>query len=100
MANSDIPFTKQKASLSKATVTPTRKKFVAKNLEFKPKDAKAIESLERDLRNIAADLWWSWNEIARRPFAAIDPFTWEASGHNPLTVLARMDHATFATRCQ
>ena len=100
MANSDIPFTKLKASLSKATVTPTRKKFVAKNLEFKPKDAKAIESLERDLRNIAADLWWSWNEIARRPFAAIDPFTWEASGHNPLTVLARMDHAMFATRCQ
>ncbi|MEI6273404.1 MAG: hypothetical protein WCQ03_08035, partial [Phycisphaerae bacterium] len=62
MANSDTSPAKSRPSVSKATVTPIRKKFVAKNLEFKPKDAKAIESLERDLRNISADLWWSWNE--------------------------------------
>ena len=25
------------------------------------------------LKELSEDLWWSWNEIGRRPFAMIDP---------------------------
>lgn len=47
--------------------------------------AAARESLE----TLARDLWWTWNEVAQRPFAAIDPVLWQASGRNPLAILHR-----------
>ncbi len=43
------------------------------------------------LRSIAVDLWWAWNEIGRRPFAALCPVLWEATKHSPMAVLARVD---------
>jgi glycogen phosphorylase len=43
------------------------------------------------LRSLAGDLWFAWNEVARRPFAALDPVLWEATRHSPTAVLARMD---------
>ena len=41
-------------------------------------DAKVVKAARRDLEKVAIDLWWSWNEVAQRPFAALDPIVWEA----------------------
>ena len=61
--------------------------------------AKVAKEMRRDLLKIANDLWWSWNEIAQRPFAALDPIVWEASNHDPLAVLRQVDEPVFAARC-
>ena len=61
--------------------------------------AKVAKEMRRDLLKIASDLWWSWNEIAQRPFAALDPIVWEASNHDPLAVLRHVDEPVFAARC-
>ncbi len=46
------------------------------------------------------NLWWSWNEIGRRPFAALDPVVWHATKHSPLSVLAFTGPATLAAACE
>lgn len=61
--------------------------------------AKVAKEMRRDLLKVAGDLWWSWNEIAQRPFAALDPIVWEASNHDPLAVLRHVDEPVFAARC-
>jgi len=55
--------------------------------------------MRRDLEKISNDLWWSWNEIAQRPFAALDPIVWQASNHDPLAVLREVSEPIFAARC-
>lgn len=40
------------------------------------------------LRRLARDLWWSWNEVAQRPFAALSPELWRATRHDPMAVLS------------
>ncbi|MBL9141635.1 MAG: DUF3417 domain-containing protein, partial [Phycisphaerae bacterium] len=50
------------------------------------------------LQSIAGDVWFSWNEVARRPFAALDPVLWDATRHSPTAVLARMDHSVLETK--
>jgi starch phosphorylase len=62
-------------------------------------DAKVSKEVRRDLLKVAHDLWWSWNEVAQRPFAALDPNLWEASNHDPLAVLRGVDEPIFAARC-
>jgi starch phosphorylase len=89
-----------------------RKKSVAEKAAAKPvrtepaplgamvmAQAKVAKEMRRDLLKIANDLWWSWNEIAQRPFAALDPIVWEASNHDPLAVLRQVDESVFAARC-
>ena len=89
-----------------------RKKSVAEKAALKPvrtepaavgamvmAEAKVAKEMRRDLLKIASDLWWSWNEIAQRPFAALDPIVWEASNHDPLAVLRHVDEPVFAARC-
>jgi len=89
-----------------------RKKSVAEKAALKPvrtepaavgamvmAQAKVAKEMRRDLLKIAGDLWWSWNEIAQRPFAALDPIVWEASNHDPLAVLRHVDEPVFAARC-
>ncbi len=46
------------------------------------------------------NLWWSWNEVARRPFAALDPVLWHATKHSPLSVLAYAGPATLSAACE
>lgn len=43
------------------------------------------------LRELANNLWWSWNKEAESLFKAIDPENWEALDYNPMAVL---DHLT------
>ncbi|MBL9118500.1 MAG: alpha-glucan family phosphorylase [Phycisphaerae bacterium] len=45
------------------------------------------------LRELAMNLWWTWNEIAQRPFAALDPVLWEATKRCPIRLLDLVDDA-------
>src|SRR4051794_11587918 len=51
-----------------------------------PRAAAAADPLSR-VRNLAQNLWWSWNASAMQLFASLDPLLWEASEHNPLKTL-------------
>jgi len=55
---------------------------------------------QAQLRSLAMNLWWSWNEVARRPFAALDPVLWQATKHSPLSVLANAGPATLSAACE
>ena len=59
-----------------------------------PDDARA------HLRELAMNLWWSWNEVAQRPFAALDPVLWHATKRSPLSVLAQVSPATLSAACE
>ena len=39
------------------------------------------------LRELAHNLWWSWNPDARELFSALDPKLWEQMGNNPVRML-------------
>ena len=47
------------------------------------------------LRALAYNLRWSWSHESIDLFRRIDPDLWEATGHNPVLVLARVDQARF-----
>ena len=42
------------------------------------------------LRDIALNLWWTWNQEARDLFVRIDREVWEACGHNPIALFGRV----------
>jgi starch phosphorylase len=42
--------------------------------------------LER-LRELASNLWWSWNHEAIELFRRLDRDLWESTGHNPVLML-------------
>ena len=44
------------------------------------------EGLE-NLRNLAFNLWWSWNYDALALFRELDPELWESCGHSPVKML-------------
>ena len=46
--------------------------------------------LER-LRELAYNLFWSWDHTTRGLFRRLDPELWEGSGHNPVLMLGRID---------
>ena len=52
------------------------------------------------LKELSEDLWWSWNEIGRRPFAMIDPMLWEATRHSPKKMLLQGDPARLMARLE
>ena len=81
------PTAKAKAPVSK----PTRRTIVPAPIA--PADA------EREFRAIAMNLWWSWSEVARRPFAALDPVAWHATKQSPLATLAHAGPAALAAAC-
>ena len=54
----------------------------------------------QSLQELGNDLWWSWNEIGRRPFAMLDPMLWEATRHAPLTMLQKCDPARMHVRLE
>ena len=39
------------------------------------------------LRDLAYNLWWTWNPRARELFSALDPKLWERMGNNPVRML-------------
>ena len=42
------------------------------------------------LREIALNLYWSWNHEAIELFRRMDPQIWEETGHNPIELMGRM----------
>lgn len=52
------------------------------------------ESLN-SLKEIAKNIWWSWNTKARELFEFIDPAIWEESAHNPLLLLDRISYSRY-----
>lgn len=45
------------------------------------------------LREIADNLWWTWDPPAQALFAALSPELWERTGHNPIALLRQLDGA-------
>jgi starch phosphorylase len=39
------------------------------------------------LRDLALDIWWSWNKQARQVFRSLDYPLWRATAHNPVRML-------------
>ena len=60
----------------------------------------APDEARAQLRTLAMNLWWAWNEVARRPFAALDPVLWHATKHSPLATLAHAAPATVSAACE
>ena len=91
-----MPPTKRvvKKSMPSKSVAPApRAKTSTRNATPKTPVAVQVAPITPDeartqLRALAMNLWWSWNEIAQRPFAALDPVLWHATKHSPLSVLA------------
>ena len=47
------------------------------------------------LRELAYNLWWSWNLDVIELFRRLDREAWEESGHNPVRMLGMIDQARF-----
>ena len=43
---------------------------------------------------LAYNVLWSWESTIRNLFRRMDPALWQASGHNPVSVLGRVPQAT------
>ena len=54
----------------------------------------------RKLRELAQNLWWSWQPEIRFLFRELDPELWRAVHHNPVAVLRRLDHDEISRRVQ
>ncbi len=48
------------------------------------------------LRELAYNLWWTWNPPAQRLYSAISPELWQSSEHNAVRVLLEVDPARLA----
>ncbi len=54
------------------------------------------ERIQR-LRELAYNLWWTWNPPAQRLFATISPEIWQSSEHSAVRVLLEVDAGRLAT---
>ncbi len=54
----------------------------SKNLAL-PKLPKEIDGL----KDIALNLWWTWNPRGKQLFRMINPYLWKECGHNPIKLL-------------
>jgi glycogen phosphorylase len=52
------------------------------------------------LRELAQNLWWSWQPDIRAIFREIDPETWRITYHNPVALLQRVGPESVARRVQ
>ncbi len=68
---------------------------------------RAIPERLRTLEELTKNLWWSWNEAARRLFESIDKDKWRDVSRNPIALLDKLsltelkklaDDADFTTR--
>jgi starch phosphorylase len=52
----------------------------------------------RKLRELARNLWWSWQPDIRAIFRELDPATWSVVHHNPVALLQRIPEEEIARR--
>ena len=50
------------------------------------------------LRELAQNLWWSWQPDIRAIFRELDPVTWSVVYHNPVALLQRVPEDEIARR--
>jgi len=50
----------------------------------------------QDLKKIAFNLWWSWNQDAIGLFRRLDRNLWEQTGHNPVLMLGSIEQERLA----
>jgi len=58
------------------------------------------DGTSRKLRELAQNLWWSWQPDTRAIFRNLDPALWRTVHHNPVALLQRMDSEEVARRVQ
>ncbi len=44
------------------------------------------------LKDIASNMWWSWNNDAEMLFRRMDPTLWDSCGHNPRLLIEKIDY--------
>ncbi|MGH9360907.1 MAG: alpha-glucan family phosphorylase, partial [Thermoanaerobaculia bacterium] len=49
------------------------------------------DDVVRKLRELARNLWWTWQPDVRALFRELDPELWRATYHNPVALLARLE---------
>jgi starch phosphorylase len=52
----------------------------------------------RKLRDLAQNLWWSWQPEIRYIFRELDPELWRTTHHNPVALLNRLEEGEIAHR--
>jgi len=52
------------------------------------------------LRELAYNLWWTWNVDARDLFSRLDMDLWEETRHNPVALLNRIEQDVLESRAQ
>jgi len=57
----------------------------------------AVPARER-LRQLAHNLWWSWDNETTSLFRELDPIGWQACGHNPVALLQQIPPDTLEER--
>jgi starch phosphorylase len=55
-----------------------------------PKTRHNADQLIGRIRELAYNLWWSWNPRAQQVFEELSPLTWEETKHNPVAVLSQV----------
>src|SRR5436190_12420956 len=53
-------------------------------------DSTALPPRIGRLRELAYDVWWSWNPAAREVFRRLDYTLWRETAHNPVMMLSRI----------
>src|SRR3990172_3807939 len=59
-----------------------------------------IVVLRRRLRELAENLWWTWNPDVVEIFRDIDTELWRGSNHNPIVFLRRLTDEELAYRVE
>jgi starch phosphorylase len=59
-----------------------------------------IDSTFQKLRELAQNLWWSWQPDIRAIFRELDPLTWRLVYHNPVALLQRLAPEEVSRRVQ
>ena len=57
-----------------------------------------IDVLSAELREVAGNLWWSWNPAAQQLFHELSPFFWQHSNHNAIEVVNWISGQELRTR--
>jgi len=60
-------------------------------------NASVPQELSR-LKDIAYNIWWTWNYKAKDVFMELDSALWEEKGHNPVAMLAELNYSSLASK--
>jgi starch phosphorylase len=57
-----------------------------------------VRHLAQRLRDLAYNLWWTWNPHSQLIFQELSPYVWERSNHNAVAVLNEVSEAELQAR--